>query len=31
LVIALGATGVAARSHGHFGRLMRHIRTILHP
>jgi cytochrome c biogenesis protein CcdA len=30
-VILLGATGFAGRSHGHFGRLMRRIRHIIHP
>jgi hypothetical protein len=30
-VVVLGATGVAGRSHSHFGRLMRGIRNLIHP
>ncbi len=30
-VIALGATGFAARGHGRFGRFIRRFRHLLHP
>jgi energy-converting hydrogenase Eha subunit E len=30
-VIVLGATGIAASSHGRLGRVVRHLRHTLHP
>jgi cytochrome c biogenesis protein CcdA len=30
-IVLLGVTGFAGRGHGHLGRLMRHIRRIIHP